>query len=416
VESNHRMKNHNSLNRRQFLKHSSTAAAFLAAAPWLTQGQGNPNARINIGLIGTGDRCQILSGEIFKFADQENVRITAVCDVWQRNLDAMAAKVKERFGAEPYKTTRFGEILRRKDIDAVVIATHDSAHAPILLAALEAGKDVYIEKPMCLDIQSANKALDLARANHCVVQAGTQRRSEGHFVALANEIRSGTIGKINRISAAMYVNQARWARAYAECKETDVDWDAFMFDQKKKADFDPKLIRRWHLYRRFTNGIPGLWMTHYADLIHFITGTSHPNTVVANGGKYVWTDDREHADTFHALLDYSEGFLFSWAMGLGNGSGVHFTIHGTQGTIDAEKWTVSSDGGNGTKFEARQISPAPSQNHMENWLQCLRTRKRPAADIECGHQHVISTVMAATAFETGRRQKYDSQKRAIIAA
>ena len=388
----------------------------MGATPWVGRAQSSPNARINIGLIGVGGRCQGLMGDIFHFADRNNVQITAVCDVWKKNLDSAAAKVSQRFGAEPRKFTRFGELLALKDLDAVVIATVDSSHGPILVAALEAGKDVYVEKPMCIDLPSANKALDLARANHRVVQTGTQRRSDGSYVAAATELREGAIGKLSRISAAVHVNEPRWARPYDDCKEADVDWDAYLFNQPTKGPFDPKLLRRWQLYRHFSNGLPGLWMTHYADAFHLLTGATYPVHAVALGGQYVWKEDREQADTFQALLEYPEAFLAGWAMGLGNGSGTHFTLHGTRGTLDAEKWMILPDGGTGPKFEPRKVVPAHCTHHMENWLQCLRSRQRPAADIEYGHQHTVATVMSAIAFETGRRQRYDPVKRAIVAA
>ncbi len=400
-----------SLTRRAFLKTSSASAALLAASPWITQGEPNVNDRINIGVIGCGDRANALMDEMLALTGKHKVQITAVCDVWQKNLTSASAKVKRKGEIEPRKFTRFGQLLARKDVDAVVIATPDFTHAPILIAALEAGKDVYVEKPMCIDIPSADKALALARERNRVVQVGTQRRSDGFFVAAAKELQAGVIGKINRISAAMNVNQARWARPYDDCQAADVDWDAYLFNQTCKVAFDPKLLRRWQLYRMSSNGIPGLWMTHYADAIHLLTGTQYPRSAVALGDRYVWNDGREHADTFQALLDYQEGFLFNWGMGLGNASGVHFTIHGTQGTMDAEKWTVSSEGGAGKKFEPRKIEPSKVQGHMENWFECLRSRKRPSADIEYGHQHTVATVMAATAFETGRRQKYDPVKR-----
>jgi predicted dehydrogenase len=388
----------------------------IASSPWIARAQGSANARLSIGMIGAGDRANFLLGEILNLADKQNVQVIALCDVWQKNLASTSARIKQKFGSEPRTFTRFGELLALKEIDAVTIATPDFSHAPILLAALQAGKDVYIEKPMCIDIPSAGKALDLARQNKRVVQVGTQRRSDGHFVAAAKELQGGVIGKINRITAAMNVNQARWARPIDDCKASDVDWDAYLFNQPAKMPFDPKLLRRWQLYRMSSNGMPGLWMTHYADAVHLLTGTSFPRSAVALGGKYVWTEDREHADTFHALLDYTEGFLFSWSMGLGNSAGVHFTIHGTQGTLDAEKWTVSSEGGSGKKFDPRPITPTPTQAHMENWLECLRSRKRPAADIEYGYQHTVSTVMAATALETGRRQKYDPMQRIALEA
>lgn len=403
------------MNRRQFLQTSSAATLVVGASAWTSLARGSPNSRIQLGMIGTGDRAQALLGEILPLADKHNVQVTALCDVWQKNLEAAAAKVKAKSGVEPRKFTRFGEVLALKEVDAVVIATPDATHAPILIAALQAGKDVYVEKPMCIDVPSATRALDLARVNQLVVQVGTQRRSDGHFIAAAKELQSGVIGKINRITAGMFVNAARWARPYEDCQAADADWDAFLFNQREKIPFDPKRLRRWQLYRMTSNGLAGLWMTHYADSVHILTGAKYPSHAVALGGQYVWQDGREHADTFQALLDYPEGFLFSWSMGLGNSAGIHYTVHGTEGTLDAEKWLVSSEGGVGKTFAPRKITPTPTTSHIENWFECLRSRQRPTADIEYGHQHVVATVMSATAFETGQRQKYDPVKRTISA-
>jgi predicted dehydrogenase len=401
------------MNRRQFIKTSSAVAA-LSSVPWMTRAENSANATINIALIGTGDRMQMAHiPEILAVSAKHNVRITAVCDVWKKNRESAAAKIKQKSGTEPRQFSRFQEVLQLSDIDAVVIATPDFSHGPILCAALEANKDVYIEKPMCIDVASANKALDIARAKKRVVQAGTQRRSDGHFIAAREQLQTGILGDLNRISAAMCVNSARWARAYEDCKQAEVDWDAYLFCTQNKIAFDPKLLRRWQLYRLSSNGMPGLWMTHYADSVHMLTGAKYPASAVALGGRYVWKDDREHADTFHALLEYPEGFLFSWGMGLGNSAGIHYTLHGTKGTLDAEKWTITSDGHQ--KFDPKTVAAAHAQSHMENWLTCLRSREKPTADIEYGHQHVVATVMAATAFETGQRQKYDLAKREIFA-
>jgi predicted dehydrogenase len=133
---------------------------------------------------------------------------------------------------------------------------------------------------------------------------------------------------------------------------------------------------------------------------------------VAHGGIYAWKDGREHTDTFHALFDYPEGFFFDWAMSLTNSAGGHFTVHGTDGTLDADSWTVSPAGGRpGTKVPSRKIQPDPDQSHMGNWLDCIRSRKKPNADIEYGHQHAVATILAALALESGKRQTYDLQKR-----
>jgi len=402
------------MNRRDFLKYSSAGAVALSAGAWPLRAQGSPNERLGIGLIGAGGRGSDLMGQLLALAENRNLQIAAICDVWQKNLQAAAAKVKERTGKEPRQLARFGDLLALKEVDAVVIATPDFSHAPILIAALNTGKDAYVEKPMTLDIPSANQALDLARAKGRVVQVGTQYRSDGHYIGAAKLLASGLLGKLSRVSVAMNFNEPRWARAYANCLAADVDWEAYLLHLPKRP-FEAKLLRRWHLYRECTNGLSGLWMSHYADAVHFLTGAQYPASAVALGGIYVWHDGREHTDTFHAVLDYPEGFLFDWGMGLGNSAGTHFTVHGTKGTMDLQAWTVSPAGGVDTSVQAGPIEPVPGPGHMDNWVSCLRTRQRPNADIQFGHQHAVATVMAATALQTGQRQRYDPATRRMTA-
>ena len=398
--------------RRDFLKTSAAGAALLTTHPLFSSGASGANERIAIGCIGTGERGSALMDEIMALAENQNVHITAVCDVWRKNRQAAATRVNTKLGTEPRQFTRFTELLALKDVDAVTIATPDFSHGTILTAALKAGKDVYVEKPMTIDLASANEALALARTNRRVVQVGTQRRSEGQFIGAAKYLASGILGRISRVSAAMYFHEARWARNFSDCQEADVDWEAFLLNLPQRP-FDAKLLRRWQLYRETSNGLPGLWMTHYADAIHLLMGAQYPSSAVAHGGIYVWKDGRDHTDTFHALLDYPEGFLFDWGMGLGNSSGVHFTIHGTLGTMDLEKWTVSAEGGRNSPIQSGPVPREPNQSHMGNWLECLRSRQRPNADIQFGHQHAVATIMAAVALQTGRRQHYDPVQKTI---
>ena len=402
------------MNRREFLKYTSAGAAAIGTSALVARGAVGANERISIGIIGAGGRGSDLMQQIHSLAQAQNVQITAVCDVWQNNLRAAAAKVKDWFGNEPRQFTRFGDLLALKEIDAVVIATPDFSHAPILHAALGADKDVYVEKPMCLDIASANKALDLARTKNRVVQAGTQYRSDGRYLGMRKMLATGVLEKISRISAEVNFNEARWARDFSDCHESDVDWDAYLLHLPKRP-FDARLLRRWQLCRDCTNGLPGLWMSHYVDAVHFLTGAKYPASAVAHGGIYVWHDGREHADTFHALLDYPEGFLFDWAMGLGNSAGGHFTVNGTKGTLDLQNWTCSNAGSTDKEIQTKPVAAEPGPSHMENWLACLRSRQRPNADIQFGHQHAVATIMAAAALQTGQRQKYDPVRRVMIA-
>jgi predicted dehydrogenase len=411
------------ISRRQFLERTTVQAVVLGASTVHASRALGANERLSVGIIGAGDRGSALMGQIIGLAKSHSAEITAVCDVWNVNLTKASARVESAFGRAPRTFTRFAELLALSDVDAVVIATPDFAHGPILVEALQAGKDAYVEKPMSMTIEHANQALDLARAGKRIVQAGTQYRSHGGYAAAARELAAGVIGQVHRIHASANFNHPRWARSYADCKESDVDWDAYLLGRPMRP-FDPQCLRRWHLYREFTNGLSGLWMSHYVDAVHLLTGAKYPASSVALGGVYVWKDGREHCDTFRALLDYPEGFLFDWGMGLANSAGTEFFVFGTGGTLDIGKdysnpssLAVSAEGGpKDSRLEPHKIKPDPSQDHMANWLECLRSRARPNADIQFGHQHAVATIMAATALETGRRQKYDPQKREMIAA
>lgn len=399
------------ISRRSFLATSGLAAGAAMAASRSVFGA---NDRIRIGVIGTGERASFLMQEIAKLKESHQVEITAVCDVWRPNREAAAARVEKAFGKRPFQTSRFGELLARDDTDAVVIATPDFAHSPIMIEALKADRDVYCEKPMSQTVEEATEALDLARARDRVVQAGTQRRSEGQWKAARAFVASGQMGHISRISAANCFNHPRWARDYSNCKQEDVDWDAYLFNRPKVA-FDPCLLRRWHLYRMCCNGISGLWMCHLIDAAAMTMGAAYPKNAVALGDIYLWKDGREHTDVFHALLGYPEGFQFSWCMNLTNAAGTHFTFHGQHGTLDMEKGTYSGDGAeSGKAIEAGAIEAVPDENHMANWLECIRSRKRPNADILFGHQHSVATIMAAAALESGHRMCYDPEQRKLF--
>lgn len=403
------MTQRHSITRRTFLASSGAAVG----AGIVTQAAFGANDRIRIGLIGTGDRCQAHIRSLGELRESHNVEVAAVCDVWRPNRENSAGRVADLFGNRPFQTTRFGDVLESGDIDAVIIATPDFGHTPIMIEALKAGKDVYVEKPMSLSVELANEAVDLARKHERVVQVGTQRRSESRWKVARDFIAAGTLGHVSRISAANCFNHPRWARDYSNCTEEDVDWEAYLFN-RPMVPFDPRLLRRWHLYRMCTNGISGLWMAHLVDLAHLVMGSTYPDSAVALGGNYVWDDGREHTDVFHALLDYPEKYLFSWIMSLTNAAGTHYTVHGRYGTLDMETLEYSGAGGDDAHpLEPGTLEPGPDGNHMANWIECMRSRQRPVADIEFGHQHAVATIMAAEALHTGQRIRYDREQRRI---
>ncbi len=402
------MKNQFTVTRRDFLAQSAGAVAAATLGP-MTFAAG-ANDRINVVCIGTGGRAGGLMSEFNKVAKDCNAAITGICDVYRPNRESAAKRVAQWFGAAPRMTSNYEEALQWPDVDAVIIATPDFAHSPVLAAAARAGKDAYCEKPMCATLDQARDAYKAVKEKKRIVQIGTQHRSEGKYQAAAEVVRSGKLGTLSRFIIAINVNQARWMRDHKKIKQEDVDWDRYQMHLPKRP-FDPFRFLCWHLFRDYTNGLPGLWGSHYLDLIPFFTGATYPKSGVAHGGTYVWKDGREHADTFHTLIEYPQGFLVSWAMALGNSAGATFTVHGTNGTLDFNKGEVSGDGGAGPDKikETEKLPRLPDQSHMKNWLECIRSRKAPAADIEAGYRHSVACCMAAEAFFTGRRMVYNEK-------
>ena len=179
---------------------------------------------------------------------------------------------------------------------------------------------------------------------------------------------------------------------------------------------DARLFREWQLFDYNTNGIAGLWMSHFSDVVHWFTGDPYPATAVANGGVFLWKDGRETSDVFEALLTYPKGFLFTFAMSLTNSGGNRNHWHGTRGTLDMDRLVVTGEGSKAKdriqseiKVEAEKVS-----SHMHNFLECVRGRTTPRADIQAGFSHAVAGVMASTALAEGRRVRFDRQKLEIV--
>ena len=300
-----------------------------------------PGDRVALAVIGTGSRGQFHVRELGKLADR--VAITAVCDVYRPNLERAAQLAARTWGAIPYQTADYREALARKDVDAVIIATPDFSHSRILEHAVEAGKDVYCEKPLGTVFAEAKAAYLAVNKTGRVVQIGTQRRSEGAYVAAAKLVRSGILGQITRIDVSVNFQEPRWRRDHSAVQPAEVAWEQFQMHLPRRP-FDARRLREWQLFSDYANGIPGLWMSHFSDVVHWFMDELYPAGAVANGGVFFWKDGRETSDVFDALLDYPKGFLFSFAMSLTNAAGNRNLWHGTRGTLDMDALTVSGAG------------------------------------------------------------------------
>ncbi len=401
------------LNRREWL----VAAVATSRRPIL-----GAHERIRIGVIGSGDRGTALIREVERSRDL-NVTVTAVCDVYRPNRERAAALVEKAFGERPRTTVDYQELLGWADVDAVIIATPDLWHCPILIAAIKAGKDVYVEKPLGNLFSEVREAYLTVKASDRIVQVGTQYRSHPLLVTAAEYMRQGILGKVTRVEAAYNVHAPRWARPYEDVKIEDVAWEYYRRPWMPEKP-DVRLLRQWQLFRKCTDGIAGLWMSHLVDTFHWFTGHRFPLSAVTQGGVYLWKDGRETADVFYTLLEYPE-CIFSWAMNLTNAAGRREVYYGERGILDISGLRVEAPSkaayfsGEGSEHPNRiqgriELKPAPINSHMANFIECIRTRKPPRADIEAGFSHAVACLMASTALDERRVVRFDPQRLEIL--
>ncbi|HWB95892.1 MAG TPA: Gfo/Idh/MocA family oxidoreductase [Bryobacteraceae bacterium] len=411
-----RIMEHNGLNRREFL-----GAASLAALE--ARRMEGANDRIGIGIIGCGRRG--LLKEVLQFRQDTNVEVLGVCDTWRQQREAAVAAVREASGNTPEQYVHYQDMLADKRIDAVVISTPDHQHCTILSAAMRAGKDAYVEKPLAMDMKELLEAVEAVKKANRVVQCGTQIRSYPASVAARAFVTSGGLGKILKVEQVRNSYEPYWHR-YGERKveEADVDWKAFLMHRKYRG-FNADQYAAWYGYREFSRGPHTNLAVHFIDLSNYITGAELPVRAVAIGGIYRWKDQRTVPDSVEFTLEYPDngGFLVRYTTVFGTGAGNYLKFFGTRGVLDATKWrweepfTISGEGSNEPdKIQAgATIPPVESTPHMKNWLECLRTRKAPNAPIEAGYAHSVAAIMVDEALVRGTRMVYDPAKRSIHA-
>src|SRR5258708_21161434 len=296
--------------RRTFVKHAG--AAMLAAgidARSYARILG-ANDKIRLGQLGCGLRSQGHVHMAQRAAKKMPVETVAVCDIWSLAREQRAAQVKEVFGIEPQTYKYSEEMLARKDIDGVMIATGDFQHAKLCVDVVRAGKDCYVEKPFANVLSEAKEARDTVKASKQMVQVGSQHRSEPYQLAVRDIIRSGRIGDIVHIEQEWNVNEERWRFVNVDTgispqmeQDRNMEWKKLLFDQKSKLreedtdwkrwllgkpdrPFDPHVYLEFRLYKDFSSGIFDQWMSHGSDLVHLWTDETYPESVVANCGVF----------------------------------------------------------------------------------------------------------------------------------
>ncbi len=408
--------------RRQFLKTTTGAAAGATAMAMNASSYARvigANERISVAQIGCGNRGfgAHMPG-IGKHATDQNIEITAVCDVWTEYRERAVEKVKEDYGRAPRAFTAYKEVLVLDDVDAVMIATCDFQHARMLEDTANAKKDCYCEKPLSMDVEALRSSVDAVKKNGVVCQMGTQRRSYPTFRGCRETYRSGILGDVSRIEIFSNGSKPNWYKRLVRkpLAASEVDWPQFLMHLPERP-FSDQQFAGWFGYRDYCSGSIGQFMSHYSDLINFLTGTTYPESAVAAGGTFVWDDEHKFdcRDQVQVTLTYPEGFMFTYLTNFGNAAGRRTMIYGNNGIMDIndKKPFLSGEGAfekGKIPLEPEAIAPVECPDHFLDWLQCLRTRGQPVAPIEAGHEHSIACIMADRAMQTGQRQIYDRAK------
>jgi predicted dehydrogenase len=440
--------------RRLFIKQSALAGAgiFAAKAGFSAKSYNRimgSNDRVRVGVVGFSDRHKSSHAPSFMNHYKDlNFEIVAVSDIWKKRREEGAAFWKEKMQHDVTACRNNDEMYSKKLVDAVFLSTADFQHALHTVEVVKYGWDAYVEKPFAETMEDARAALKAVKASDRIVQIGSQRRSGANYHAANEFIKSGKFGAITMVELTWNVNQpGRWRRTalVPQLKEEDTDWKRFLLNRPYEA-FDPRKYLEFRLFWPYSSGLPGQWMSHQIDTVHWFSGLQHPRSVVANGGIYMWKDGRKNWDTMTAVLDYgpitdpTSGFQVTFSSRMHNGDENPAEIYYSNGgELNLNTNKVSSKGGL-TKSMAAAMNMEPfllpemslsdvekvvvtantggdklTSNHIRNWMECVRSRKTPNAPVEAGYSHSIATIMTNAAVHTGAKVTFDEKTQEVMA-
>jgi len=428
--------------RRNFIK-LTTAGTAGGAVAWNAASYSRilgANGRIGVGVVGFSERGQdALFPALLQLSGEQNCEVVAVSDIWKLRREEGAAWLGKQTNKTIAQARNNDELYAMKNVDAVIISTADHQHALHGVEAVKAGRDAYVEKPLANRMADARAVLKAVKETKRIVQIGTQRRSAGNTIRAKEFIGSDEFGQVNMVEMTTNANQPlRWRRPklVEVLRQEDTDWRRFVMGRTKDA-FDPHKYIEYRLYWPYSSGIPDQWMVHQIDALHFITGLSRPRGVSASGGVYQWRDGRVNPDTVTAIFDYgplddpSKGFQAVYSSRMGNSArGNSDTYYSKDGALDLNTGKVSREGGLIERYAKGGWKPSALAEralsgertgagdavvaHMRNWLECVRSRKSPVADIEAGYNHSVALCMTIAALHSGKRAAFDDAKQEVV--
>ena len=403
--------------RREFIKKSGAAAgaALLATTPARVLGA---NDRVRIGMIGVGGRGQDLLKQVLALP---NVQLVAIADIYSRRREEAQKLVP---------TVRLFDDHRRlleADVDGVIVASPLHLHARHFLDTLAAGKDLYCEKTMTWSIAEADECLAAAKKADSVIQIGLQHESSGALADTRKWIAQGMVGKVTHVESWMSRNtphgQGQWVRPIpSDCNAANTNWSAFL-NGRPDRPFDPYKFINWRLFWEFSGGNVTENMVHQIAWIMSALDLPLPTSAYMSGGVFSEKDGREVPDTIAVTLDFPNDLVVTWQSTFSNSRyGLGERLLGSDGTIEhvagatdmvagrsqevTQYWQERTNNKNGSALS----SDTPDQDHMENWIDCIRSRKTPNAPVETGYRSAVAGHMANLAYRTKQRVTLEMAK------
>src|SRR5579862_7623416 len=392
--------------RRTFLKQAAIGAAVLAYPSSTVLGA---NDRVRVGMIGVGDRGNDLLGQVRGVA---NVDLVAMADVYSRRRDQAKSKVP---GIQTFEDYR--RLLDMKDIDGVIVASPLHIHNRHFLDTLAAGKDLYSEKTMTWSIPEADKCMAAAKSSDRVIQIGLQHQSSGAMVDAKQMIKDGWIGKVTHVESWMSRNtphgKGQWVRPVpSDCTAQNVNWSAFL-NGRPDRPFDPFKLINWRLFWEFAGGNCAENMVHQIAWIMSVLDLPLPSAAYMSGGVFSEKDGREVPDTIAVTYDFPKDIVVTWQSTFSN---KHYDLGdrllGADGTIEhhlgepAQYWPEKTNRPMGEAVRGA----TPEQSHMQNWIDCIRSRNQPNAPTELGYRSAVAVHMANLSYRNKKRITLEEAK------
>ncbi len=372
------------------------------------------NERVRVGLIGSGGRGKQDWGTFLK---QPEVDAAAVCDLY----DPFREKGIEMAGGKAKAFTDFRKLIDEKDIDAVIVAVPDHWHAIMTIAACDAGKDVYCEKPLSLTVVEGRRMVEAARRNRRVVQTGSQQRSGTHYAAAVKLIRDGGIGEVHRIRAGMQRNIFPGLRPteMARGPIPTFDWNMWLGPAPQRP-FDPfRCIYNFRWFWDYSGGQMTNWGAHHLDIARWIVGADAPSVVAGFGGRYALTDGGETPDLQEVTYQFGKTVVTWTASEVAEGKGFTLDVFGTKGMLSLTRggFTVTPEKTGKDKTAAMEPLTMKGNDldvaHVRSFLDCVKSRQKPTADVEEGHRSAVMCHLGNISTRLGRSLRWDAAKEQV---